>query len=151
MTAPQLRPATPDDVPSIDALVAAAYGPWVAVIGAVPGPMRDDYRDAVADGVIQVIDGALGIAAMLILRPQRGAMLLENVAVHPDAQGQGLGKLLIGAAERATRALGFDRIILYTHAKMASNIALYERAGFAVVEERHEQGLDRIYMEKRLA
>lgn len=145
-----LRPAVPEDLPAIDALVQAAYGGWVEVIGAVPGPMRDDYGPAIADGVVQVAEDADGICAMLILRPRADALLLENVAVAPRAQGQGLGRHLIAEAERMARAEGLARVILYTHARMASNIALYARAGFVVLEERHEHGLDRVYMEKHL-
>ena len=150
MSSPTLRPALKNDLPAVEALVVAAYGPWVEVIGAIPGPMQDDYGPAIAEGVVQVIDDAEGVAAMLILRANEDSMLLENVAVHPRAQGKGLGRVLIGAAEEATRAQGLPRIILYTHARMASNIALFERFGFEKVEERHERGLHRVYMEKHL-
>ncbi len=144
------RRARADDLAAVEALVTAAYTPWVKVIRVVPGPMRDDYSQTIADGVMHLVDDESGMVAMLVLRPLKSSMLLENVAVHPRAQGRGIGRSLIAEAERATRAAGLERVILYTHARMASNIALYKRAGFVVVEERHEQGLDRIYMEKTL-
>lgn len=146
-----IRPATAADLPQITALVQAAYTPWVAVIGATPGPMQDAYGPAIAEGVVQVMEDAQGLVAMLILRPLDDAMLLENVAVLPRAQGMGLGQSLLSLAERATREAGLGRIVLYTHARMASNLALYERAGFVRVEERRERGLDRVYMEKTLS
>lgn len=150
MTNVKTRPAIARDLSQIEALVQAAYGPWVDRIGATPGPMLDDYGAVIADGVMQVVEDADGIVAMLVLRPKDEFLLLENVAVHPRAQGHGLGRGLIEVAEAAARDHGVTCVILYTHARMASNIALYERAGFEVVEERHEHGLDRVYMKKVL-
>lgn len=151
MTNETLRRATLDDVDAVEALVQAAYGPWVEVIGAVPGPMQDDYAPAIDEGVVQVMDDAEGVVALLILRPREDSLLLENIAVAPRAQGTGLGRRLMAEADRVARAQGLPRIILYTHAKMAANIAIYERAGFVQVEERHERGLHRVYMEKSLS
>ncbi len=150
MSAPAIRRAKTGDLPEIEALVDAAYRPWIAVIGTTPGPMLDDYAVAISDGVVDVVDDAQGLAAMLILRDRDDALLLENVAVHPRAQGRGLGRILMLRADEVARARGFARVILYTHARMTSNIALYERAGFLTVETRHERGLERVYMEKRL-
>ena len=39
----RLRPATESDVPSVAALVKAAYGHYVERIGMLPRPMTDDY------------------------------------------------------------------------------------------------------------
>jgi ribosomal protein S18 acetylase RimI-like enzyme len=145
------RPATADDLARVEALVAEAYAPWVPLIGAVPGPMRDDYAAAIAAGQVTVLpDGTGGIAAILVLIPQDDALLLDNVAVARAAQGKGLGQRLMRLAEARARAAGFDRVRLYTHEKMAANIALYQRAGYAITARVTERGLNRVYMEKRL-
>ncbi len=151
MTSPRLRPATPSDLPSVEALVQAAYQPWVSVIGARPGPLMDDYARAIAAGQVTVLDGQGGIEAILVLIPLPDAMLLDNVAVAPEAQGKGHGAQLMRLAETRARQSGFDRLRLYTHEKMAANIALYQRAGYVITHRVTERGLNRIYMEKPLS
>ncbi len=150
MPHPKLRPAIPSDLPHIIALVEAAYAPWIDVIGAKPGPMLDDYGRAIEKGIVQVLEDTMGIEAILVLIPLPDAMLLDNMAVHPNAQGKGHGKRLMRAAEDAAAASGYSRLRLYTHEKMASNIARYHRAGFDITKHVTERGLNRVYMEKRI-
>ncbi|MEJ6392868.1 GNAT family N-acetyltransferase [Gymnodinialimonas sp. 2305UL16-5] len=145
-----IRRASAADLPAILALVEAAYRPWVAKIGVEPGPLFDDYAGAIATDQITLVEGALGVEAILVLVPQSDAMLLDNVAVLPAAQGRGHGGRLIKLAENRARDAGFDRLRLYTHAHMTSNIALYRKLGFAQTRRVTERGLDRIYMEKPL-
>ena len=145
-----LRRATPDDLPQVEAVVRAAYSPWITVIGATPGPMKDNYVRAIADAQVQVLDGAQGIEALLVLIPLPDALLLDNVAVAPKAQGKGHGRRLMEVGERAARAMGYSRIRLYTHEKMIRNIGIYGRLGYEVTNRVTERGLNRVYMEKRL-
>ena len=139
------RLATADDLPAIQAIVEAAYSPWVDVIGQKPGPMLDDYPGAVARGQIHILGDAI-----VVLIDQDDHLLLDNVAVHPKAQGQGLGSTLIRFAEAQAKERGHDLIRLYSHARMTSNLDLYSRCGYRQFDRRSERGLDRIYMEKRL-
>ena len=85
---------------------------------------------------------------MLVLIPQADAMLLDNIAVARSAQGRGHGKRLMAWAEDQARAAGLPRMRLYTHEKMAANIALYARAGYVEIARVTERGLNRVYMEK---
>lgn len=147
-----IRLAEPRDRPAVEALVRAAYGHYVARIGATPGPMRDDYGALIAAGRVRVVDrDAGGLAGLLVLIPQPDAMLLDNVAVAPEAQGKGLGRRLIAFAEQAARAAGYAVVRLYTHETMVENIALYGRLGFRETRRATELGLRRVYMEKRLS
>lgn len=147
-----LRPADAGDVPAIAALVADAYGHYVARIGSKPGPMLDDYVTRVAAGQVSVaVDPAGRIVGLLVLEMREGAApLLDNVAVAPHAQGQGVGRALILHAESEARARGAASLRLYTHEKMAENIALYRRLGFAETSRVEEKGFRRVYMEKPL-
>jgi ribosomal protein S18 acetylase RimI-like enzyme len=143
-----LRRATERDLAAIFDLVEAAYTPWIAVIGRRPGPMDDDYATRIAAGEAMVVEDGGAILALLVTERHADHLLLDNLAVAPAAQGRGLGRLLVAEAERQARAAGLARIRLYTHALMASNIGLYERAGFAMVARVSEKGFDRIYMER---
>lgn len=148
-----LRRADPADVPAIEALAAAAYGHYVARIGRKPGPMLDDYAARVAAGEASVALGPAGaIVGLLVLEMRDGTPpLLDNVAVAPHAQGQGVGRALIAHAETAARRHGAASLRLYTHEKMTENIALYRRLGFAEIARIEEKGFRRVYMEKTLA
>lgn len=146
----QLRLAARDDLAEVKALVDAAYTPWIDVIGAIPGPMKDDYAHAIAQGIVQLLEGSDGIEALLVLIAMPEVMLLDSVAVHPSAQGKGHGRRLMKAAESAARCDGYRRIRLYTHEKMARNIGIYQRQGCEITHRVTEQGLNRVYMEKRL-
>lgn len=143
-----LRLATLADVDQIKALIVAAYTPWVEVIGAIPAPMKDDYARAIAQGLVQVLVGAREIEAVLVLIPLPDAMLIDNVAVAPEAQGRGHAKRLLTAANGAAATEGYKTLRLYTHEKMASNIGFYHRNGFGITKRITEHGLNRVYMEK---
>jgi ribosomal protein S18 acetylase RimI-like enzyme len=87
---------------------------------------------------------------LVVLEDQDGYLLLDNVAVAPAAQGQGLGRKLIAFAEGEAVRRGYDELRLYTHVLMVENIALYQRLGFVEIGRVQEKGFDRVYMAKRL-
>src|SRR5580700_11165835 len=95
-----IRPARPEDRAAVEAIVHAAYAVYIDRIGKPPGPMLDDYARLIADGLVSVFEDASGtIAAIIVLVPQPDHLLLDNIAVRPDQQGQGLGRRLIAFAE----------------------------------------------------
>lgn len=67
---------------------------------------------------------------VLILIPNDGYMLLDNIAVHPDAQGKGLGRRLLDLADREAAHQGYSELRLYTHVMMTENIEIYQRSGW---------------------
>lgn len=139
------------DRAAIERVVTAAYTPYIARNGAVPGPMRDDYAAYIEAGYANVLrDEAGEIAGVLVLIPEAETMMLDNVAVDPAAHGKGYGRLLLDHAEAEARALGFDRIRLYTQVIMTENQAIYAKRGYIETHRIHEKGLHRVYMEKRL-
>lgn len=77
-------------------------------------------------------------------------MLLDNVALRPEAQGRGYGRQLIAFAERVARDSQLECMRLYTHEMMTENIALYARLGFVETHRAEEKGLRRVYMAKDL-
>lgn len=145
-----IRLATRADVAAVTRIVDDAYAIFVARNGKVPGPMRDDYAALVRGRQVHVLEDNNAILAVLVLRPEPDAMLLDNIAVSPDAQGRGFGKLLMRFAEDRARALGLHAIRLYTQDIMVENIALYTRLGYVETHRGEEIGLMRVYMTKRL-
>jgi GNAT superfamily N-acetyltransferase len=145
-----IRPAGPPDVEELGRIAAAAYQRYVPRIGRPPAPMTADYARAVraGDGWVAVGDGeVLGFA---ILVPQRSHLLLENVAVAPQAQGRGVGARLLVWAEERARDLGLDEIRLYTNEAMTENLAWYPRHGYAETHRSEQDGFRRVFFRKSL-
>jgi ribosomal protein S18 acetylase RimI-like enzyme len=145
-----IRRAEPQDRQAVEDIVHAAYAMYVERIGKPPGPMLDDYGALIAQGAVSVLGADEVIAAIIVLLPKPDHLLLDNIAVRPDRQGQGLGRRLIEFAENEARRLGYRELRLYTHEKMTENIALYRRLGFEETGRGHHAGYDRVFMTKRL-
>src|SRR3546814_16030272 len=91
-----IRPALPADLARIEAIVEAAYGPYLARMNRKPAPMVDDYRRRIAAGQTHVLEEHGDIVGVLVLEPGDGFLLLDNLAVDPAHHGRGLGKRLMG-------------------------------------------------------
>jgi ribosomal protein S18 acetylase RimI-like enzyme len=148
---PVIRRATVADRAAVEAIAHAAYSLYVERIGKEPGPMLDDYARRIDDGTVSVLEMAAGVlAGLIVLLPGSDHLLLDNVAVRPERQGEGIGRRLIAFAESEARRLGYRELRLYTHVMMVENIALYRRLGFAETGRGRQAGYDRVFMTKRL-
>ena len=150
MTGIELRPATAADAAAVSECVRAAYRHYVDRIGRAPGPMLDDYEQVVRDHRTFVLEDGGEVIGVLVLMDKEDGLLLDNVAVLPSRQGEGLGRRLVEHAEREARRLGHDHLDLYTHRQMTENIAMYARYGYEETDRRTERGFPRVYMRKRL-
>lgn len=149
-TSPVLRSALPGDAASITECVRKAYSPYIKLIGKPPGPMLGNYDEIVRDHRVFVVDGGEEIIGVLVLIEKESGLLLDNIAVRPSSQGEGIGHRLLEHAEAEGRRLGYAHLDLYTHQLMTENIALYARLGYEESERRVEHGYPRVYMRKRL-
>lgn len=147
---PGLRRATPTDAPACADLVERAYAVHLPRMDRVPGPMLADYDAVVRDAEVWLAEDATGITGLLVLRPEDGALLLDNLAVRPDRQRSGLGGSLLAAAERRARELGLPAIRLFTHVTMIENQRFYESRGYERVRRDTVDGYDRLFYVKRL-
>ena len=145
---PGLRPATAADLPAIKALIDASYARYLPLMDKPPGPMLRDYGPSVQAGTTWVSGSP--IVAVLTLYLGDDHLLVENIAIHPSAQGRGLGRALMTFAEQEAIRRGLTRMTLFTHEVMTENQAIYARLGYTETERRAENGYRRIYMEKQL-
>jgi ribosomal protein S18 acetylase RimI-like enzyme len=146
-----IRNARADEADAVRDVVFAAYQRHVAVIGTEPGPMLDDYAVRIATGQVWVLQDADGIAGVLVLEDCPDRFLLDNIAIRPERQGRGFGRLLLDFSEAEAMRRGWDTVTLYTNALMTDNIAIYAARGYVERARRTEKGFDRVYMEKQLA
>ena len=146
----EIRLAGNADLEAVRALVHDAYVHYVPRIGLQPGPMRDDYERRIAAAQVWLLKRDQRLLGLVVLEDHDGFLLLDNVAVAPAAQGQGLGRRLIAFAEAEASRRDYDEVRLYTHVLMVENIAIYQRLGFGEIARVHEKGFDRVYMAKHL-
>ena len=144
-----LRRATADDLPAIKAIIDAAYAKYRERMDKPPAPLFRDYGPSVADGTTWVVGSPA--TAVLTLYPRPDHLYVENVAVDPAAQGQGLGRALLAFAEEEAARRGLTRMDLVTHEAMTENLAIYARLGYVETGRRAEDGYRRVFLSKRLA
>ncbi|MFC8676584.1 GNAT family N-acetyltransferase [Streptomyces sp. BK205] len=148
MTNDEIRPAGPADVPAVKAVTDAAYEHYIERIGLVPQPMRRDHAANVAAGQVYVTGDP--VVGLVVVEAREDHLYLDNIAVRPDAQGQGVGGRLLRFVEAHARALGLPEVRLYTNAKMWENQEIYPKFGYEVVERRVDGPYDRVHYRKRL-
>ena len=142
------RRARPDEATALRDLVRASYAPWVTVIGREPAPMKDDFAARIAAGQAWVVEQDGALRGALVIEDTPTGLLIDNVAVAPEAQGTGLGRALMDFAVAEAARRGHGRVWLYTHEKMARNIALYGRLGFVETHRAEQSGFARVFMAK---
>ena len=108
--------------------------------------MNADYAAAIGAGHAVVIMRGDIVAGYLIGCPDADSYFIENVAVDPAYQGEGLGRALMAHAIAEARRLKLSALWLFTNALMTENIALYAHIGFVETHRAVEHGFDRVYM-----
>ncbi|MFI8827977.1 GNAT family N-acetyltransferase [Streptomyces sp. NPDC053431] len=142
----RVRSAVAADVPAVKAVIDAAFHHYIERIGVVPAPMEEDHAANVAAG--RVFVAGEPVAGLVVVIPEAGHLYLDTVAVHPDAQGTGLGRTLMAWVEERARELGLPEVRLLTNAMMWENQKLYARYGYEVTERRVDGPYDRIHYRK---
>ena len=143
-----IRPARAEEGPTLAAIVDAAYAIYIPRIGGKPGPMLEDYGDLAARGLAHVLDRGGRIQGLVVLLEADGYMLLDNIAVAPEAQGQGVGRKLLAFVEAETVRRGYRELRLYTNEKMTENLTLYPKLGFTETHRARQAGFDRVFFRK---
>jgi ribosomal protein S18 acetylase RimI-like enzyme len=143
-----VRQATAADLDAIHAIIRAAYAKYLSQMPKPPAPVLRDYRGYVEAGAVWVTGHP--ITGLISLTPAGDSLLIENISVHPAAQGTGLGTQLMRFAEQQAAQRNLAKLTLYTHEVMTENQAIYAHLGYREVERRAEDGYRRIYMEKIL-
>jgi ribosomal protein S18 acetylase RimI-like enzyme len=145
-----IRPARPEDAADAARITRDAYRRYIERIGREPAPMTADHEALIAAGEVWLaeIDGAA--AGVLVARPRGQALLLESVAVAPEAQGRGVGRALIEHAEQLARKRGLPAVELYTNVHMTENQSIYPHLGYEEVGRGPEGGYERVFYRKAL-
>lgn len=143
-----IRKARHSELDQVEACAVAAYSRYIERIGKAPAPMVADFAASIENETLYVIADDEKICGFVVFYARDDHVHLENVALDPLSQGQGLGMRLIEFVEQRARADGYARVELYTNAKMTENLGLYPRLGYQQFDRRIEDGFDRVYFRK---
>jgi GNAT superfamily N-acetyltransferase len=149
-SAPTIRRAGIEDVPAITLITNAAYTKWIPSIGRKPLPMTVDYGIAVQSHMIDLCVVDQKIVALIEMIEEDDHLMIENLALLPQFQGQGLGSKLLHHAEKIALSLGLSMLRLLTNAKFDSNLMFYKRNQFIVDRQEPFMGGTIIHMRKTI-
>ena len=130
--------------------VDAAYSIYIDRIGKKPAPMLTDYTELISKNLVYVVTDKEQLKGLIVLIPKGNYLLIENVAVYPSFQGQGIGRRLIEFAFKFAKDAGLQEDRLYTNELMTENLMYYPKFGFIIVNRRIEDCYRRVYMSKSL-
>lgn len=136
-----IREATLADVQQIRALVESAYRGesskqgWTTEADFLEGQRTDDADVAAAISTegqhILVLDADGELRASVHVKHSDGACYLGMFAVSPTAQGGGIGRRMVNAAEALAREVyGVTQMRMYVISVRESLMAWYERLGY---------------------
>ena len=146
-----IRRATIKDSDDLLKIAEIAYDKYLPLMDKKPAPMLADFNKHIAEDIVFVALAEVEIiAGYVVLQQIKAQWWLDNIAVHPNHQEQGIGAKLRIEAENYVSILS-DRIQLYTNIVMADNISWYERAGYVITQQALINGYERLYFEKRLS
>lgn len=147
-----IAPISDADAGEVLTVQRAAFVSEAAIYGSVDmPPLTQTLPELEAElrsesGFTARVDGRL-VGAIRFVR-DGDLLLIGRIAIAPDMQGEGIGRRLLDAAEKATDA---EIAELFTGSLSEANIRLYTSCGY----EEHERvpdgdGTEQVFLRKRL-
>lgn len=149
MNIPAIRPGRAEEVDIACEIAGIAWGPAYAHYRRQMGDemfeaLFGDWRQSKADDIrnlcvahpdqflVAEVNGEVQGFATFLIQPEKSLGIMGNNAVHPDAQGQGLGNLLHQAviAEFRRRGLKYAQVLVGLDDTHIPARASYRKAGF---------------------
>jgi len=133
----QLRLATLTDAELVRDISAEAYVPaYLPAIGIVPKPATEDYSERIERGQVWILVQGPSAIGVLVLEDGDTWLTVYSIAVMPQFQGFGFGRVLLDWADRRASIAGLSESRLYTNARMKENLALYQHCGYVITGTR---------------
>ena len=136
----EIRPVRPDEHTELADLTVAAYRHGGHTTDGYEDELRDVPGRVAGAEVIVAIDDDGRIVGGVTFVPDNASPYAEfdsehaagirMLAVHPDAQGQGVAESMVAECLDRAKALGRHEVILHSTTKMVVAHRLYERLGF---------------------
>lgn len=129
-----------DDLPDALAAMHAAFAEYSATgkpssaLAETVESLREERGRGVGIAVAR-LDGVIVGLAKHHVRPE-GLLYFGRLGVAPEARGKGVAKALLVALRASASQRGLAGLTCYVRASEHANIAVYERQGMRVVDER---------------
>jgi ribosomal protein S18 acetylase RimI-like enzyme len=108
--------------------------------------MVADFAGEITANHVVVIETGGVVAGYMIAWPGIDAYFIDNIAVEPARQGEGLGRQLIHHAVVEARNFHLPAVKLYTNVAMTENLSMYAHLGFVETHRATEKGFHRVYL-----
>ena len=148
----EISPISDSDAGEVLTVQRAAFVSEAAIYGSVDmPPLTQTLSELEAElrsesGFTARIDGRLVGAIRFVERDD--LLLIGRIAIAPDMQGEGIGRMLLEAAEEASSA---DVAELFTGSLSEANLRLYESCGYAEHERVPDgDGTAQVFLRKKL-
>ena len=147
-------PARHEDLPKILQLQYLAYqseaqlcnNPNIPPLKQTLAEMEQEFEKGV---FLKTVDEDGRIIGSVRAWSDRDSVYVGKLMVHPDFQHRGLGTALLLAIEKEFSQKRFE---LFTSTQSMRNIALYQRQGYKIFQEKQvAENLCFVYLEKRLS
>lgn len=143
---------SPEDAGEVLTIQRAAFVSEAVIYGSADMPPLTQTLDEVraelvdANGWVARVDNRL-VGAICVSETD-DLLLIGRIAIAPDMQGSGIGRALLEAAERDSKAPESE---LFTGSLSEANVRLYESCGYRIVERvDQDDGTQQLFMRKRL-
>jgi ribosomal protein S18 acetylase RimI-like enzyme len=140
-----IRKAVAEDALALSACITSAYAIYKDRIQDLP-EVADGIASSIDNNSVWVAQMQEQVVGAIVLVVSPDHLLLENIAVHPDSAGNGIGKALIRLAESECLELGLHEVRLSTHRDIIENINLYKHLGWHIIDDIG----NKIYMSKTI-
>jgi ribosomal-protein-alanine acetyltransferase len=127
---PKVRRGSIKDIEEITSIENRAFGDHAYDYPALR------YMLGIANSITAVttINGRVVGYATVFFRKNSRISHLESIAVDPDYQGSGIGRILIEEVEKISKEKNCTKIVLETFEKNVSALKLYEHSGYSIKE-----------------
>lgn len=130
-----IRPAGPADAEALVAIERAADAIFAEYVDTTGWPPPTAGEERLADGQVLVVEGHDGaVVGFAHARPHGSVWHLEQLSVHPDSHGKGIGGDLLDAIESHAREVGALAMSLRTYRDVPWNAPWYRRRGYEVMD-----------------
>ena len=142
-----VRKAVVKDSIELHECMGLAYASYEERMGGIRLPPMDvDYDNEIRNFPTWVADFSGRVVGGLIMVYETEYASIANIAVHPEFQGQGIGRGLMNFAENKAKDKGYSELRLATHVLLTENVSAYLHSGWSEID-RDEV---RVYMKKHI-
>lgn len=146
-----IKKAQKEDLEAILKLQYLAYQSEAKLFGNMDIPplkqtIEEVYDEFLKGAILKAVDDGGGIIGSVRAYEDGGTVYIGKLMVHPSKQGQGIGTKLLLEMEKQYPDQRYE---LFTSTRSEKNIALYQKLGYKIFDEKQvTEELRFVYLEK---